>query len=171
MAWLEEDVEGRKSNLVELMNCVRFANISSYYFCDKIDTNPLLRENPELLQLMDTIRCYHMLKNRQQEMDVKLMPRRGMAYERGVMIIANPYTEDMLKKYNSMELLLPKTGEVIHICKLPQSLYTPGGNSALSDKWRKEYLPEYCVNSVEIFDPNDNTWSQGPSLSNALCGA
>ena len=54
------------------------------------------------------------------------MPRRGMAYERGVMIIANPYTEDMLKKYNSMELLLPKTGEVIHICKLPQSLYTPG---------------------------------------------
>ncbi|GFS17797.1 kelch-like protein 28, partial [Elysia marginata] len=45
------------------------------------------------------------------------------------------------------------------------------GNSALSDKWRKEYLPEYCVNSVEIFDPNDNTWSQGPSLSNALCGA
>lgn len=335
MAWLEEDVEGRKAHLVEVMSCVRFANITSYYFCDKIDTNPLLRENTELLQLMDTIRCYHMLKNRQQEMDVKLMPRRGMAYERGVMIIANPYTEDMLKKYNSMELLLPKTGEVIHICKLPQSLYTPGvtstgdnqiylaggairkinyrgsittegvsnclyvfdqteigwqsrakmhmsrsqfslvivdgclyavggqdgveilssverydpstntwtlvrplprplrfmtavsyrgslyvfggetrsdvsaavlrynpledsweelppmttprvlagsvvfkdkiyivgGNSALSDKWRREYLPEHCVSSVEIFDPSSNTWSQGPSLSNALCGA
>ena len=59
-------------------------------------------------------------------MDVKLMPRRGMVYERGVMIIANPYTEDILKKYNSMEMLLPKTGEVIHICKLPHSLYTPG---------------------------------------------
>jgi hypothetical protein len=42
------------------------------------------------------------------------------------MIIANPYTEDSLKKFNSMELLLPKTGEVISICKLPQSLYTPG---------------------------------------------
>ncbi|GFR81699.1 influenza virus NS1A-binding protein homolog [Elysia marginata] len=50
-------------------------------------------------------------------------------------------------------------------------IYIVGGNSALSDKWRKEYLPEYCVNSVEIFNPNDNTWSQGPSLSNALCGA
>ncbi|GFN78954.1 upf0672 protein c3orf58 [Plakobranchus ocellatus] len=335
MAWVEEDVEGRKHSLVEVMNCVRFANISSYYFCDKIDTNPMLKQDPELLALMDTIRCYHMLKNRQQEMDVKLMPRRGMAYERGVLIIANPYTEDMLKKYNSMELLLPKTGEVIHICKLPQSLYTPGvtssgdnqiylaggairkinyrgsittegvsnalyvfdqteaawqtrakmhmsrsqfslvvvdgfvyavggqdgaeilssverydpptntwtlirplpkplrfmtavsykgrlyvfggetrmdvsaavlrydpledsweelppmktprvlagsvvfrdkiyvigGNSALSDKWRREYLPEHCVTSVEIFDPSTNTWSQGPSLSNALCGA
>uniref|UniRef100_A0A0B6Z9M0 BTB domain-containing protein n=1 Tax=Arion vulgaris TaxID=1028688 RepID=A0A0B6Z9M0_9EUPU len=335
MAWVDEDQEHRKNNLVEVMSCVRFANISSYYFCDQIETNNLLRDNPELMLLLNTIRCYHMLKNRQQEMDVKLMPRRGMVYERGVMIIANPYTEDVLKKYNSMEMLLPKTGEVIHICKLPQSLYTPGvastgdnqiylaggavrkinyrgsittegvsnnfymfdkteatwqpkarmnmsrsqfsltivdgyvyavggqdgseilmtverydphtntwtmvhslpqplrfmtsvsykgklytfggetksdvsngalrydpqsdswqelpsmktprvlagsvvfkdkiyiigGNAALSDKWRKEYLPEHCVTSVEVFDPLIETWSVGPSLANALCGA
>ena len=49
-----------------------------------------------------------------------------MQYERCVMIIANPYTEDSLKKYNSIEMLLPKTGEVIFLTKLPQSLYTPG---------------------------------------------
>lgn len=335
MAWVNEDPDTRKLSLVEVMNCVRFANISSYYFCDKIDTNPLLRQNEELKNLLDTIRCYHMLKNRQQEMDVKMMPRRGMVYERGVMIIANPYTEDVLKKYNSMEMLLPKTGEVIHICKLPQSLYTPGvastgdnqiylaggairkinyrgsittegvsnhvyvfdqseatwqpkakmhmsrsqfcliivdgfvyavggqdgseilmtmerydphtntwtmvhslprplrfmtgvsykgklyvfggetktdvtsgalrynpqedswtelppmktprvlagsvvfkdkiyiigGNAALSEKWKKEYLPEHCVSSVEIFDPATLTWSEGPPLANALCGA
>ena len=54
------------------------------------------------------------------------MPRKGMQYERCVMIIANPYTEDSLKKYNSIEMLLPKTGEVIFLTKLPQSLYTPG---------------------------------------------
>ncbi|BFZ14222.1 hypothetical protein BsWGS_17260 [Bradybaena similaris] len=335
MSWVEDDQDNRKQNLVEVMNCIRFANISSYYFCDKIETNILLRDNPEIVSLLNTIRCYHMLKNRQQEMDVKLMPRRGMVYERGVMIIANPYTEDVLKKYSSMEMLLPKTGEVIHICKLPQSLYTPGvasagdnliylaggavrkinyrgsittegvsnnfyvfdqteaswqpkarmhmsrsqfslvivdgyvyavggqdgseilstlerydphtntwtlvrslprplrfmtcvsykgklytfggetktdisnqalqydpqsdcwselppmktprvlagsvvfkdkiyiigGNAALSDKWKKEYLPEHCVTSVEIFDPAADTWSVGPSLANALCGA
>ncbi|XP_059153102.1 kelch-like protein 17 [Physella acuta] len=335
MAWVNEDPDTRKNNLVEVMNCVRFANISSYYFCDNIDTNQLLRDNAELWEILNTTRCYHMLKNRQQEMDVKLMPRRGMVYERGVMIIANPYTEDVLKKYNSMEMLLPKTGEVIHICKLPQSLYTPGvastgdnliylaggairkinyrgsittegvsnhvyvfdqseaswqprakmhmsrsqfalvivdgyiyavggqdgneilmtmerydphtntwtmvhslprplrfmtgvsykgklyvfggetktdvssgalrydpqedswtelppmktprvlagsvvfrdkiyvigGNSALSEKWKKEYLPEHCVTSVEIFDPSQEVWSEGPPLANALCGA
>ena len=54
------------------------------------------------------------------------MPRKGMQYERCVMIIANPYTEDTLKKYNSVEMLLPKTGDVVFLTKLPQSLYTPG---------------------------------------------
>ena len=49
-----------------------------------------------------------------------------MHHVRAVMIIANPYTEDSLKKYNSVEVLLPKTGEVSFLCKLPQSLYTPG---------------------------------------------
>ena len=27
------------------------------------------------------------------------------------------------------------------------------------------------MTSVEIFDPETETWSEGPSLSNALCGA
>ena len=69
---------------------------------------------------------YFVVRNRHQEMDLNLMPRKGMQYERCVMIIANPYTEDSLKKYNSIEMLLPKTGDVVFLTKLPQSLYTPG---------------------------------------------
>ena len=46
-----------------------------------------------------------------------------------------------------------------------------GGNSDICEKWRKEYLPEFCTTSVEIFDPETLVWSEGPSLSNALCGA
>lgn len=46
-----------------------------------------------------------------------------------------------------------------------------GGNSELSDKWKKEFLPEHCVSSVEVFDPATDTWSEGPELPNALCGA
>ena len=45
-----------------------------------------------------------------------------------------------------------------------------GGNSALSDKWKKEFLPEHCVSSVEVFDPEKMTWSPGPELPNAMCG-
>ena len=129
LAWLEHDEENRIRHLELVMRFVRFAIINSYYFCDRIDTNVTLLANPDLRKTLDLIRYYHILKNRQQEMDLNLMPRRGMAYVRGVMIIANPYTEDTLKKYNSMELLLPKTGEVINICKLPQSLFTPGKDS------------------------------------------
>ncbi|XP_076095876.1 kelch repeat and BTB domain-containing protein 8-like [Mytilus galloprovincialis] len=335
LEWVMTEKEKRQNHLMEIMNCVRFANITSYYFCDKIDPNTLLRSCESLRKTLDIVRYYHMLRNRQQEMDLNLMPRQGMLYERGVMIIANPYTEDSLKKFNSMELLLPKTGEVISICKLPQSLYTPGcaitgenqvylaggairkinyrgsittegvsnnfymfdqlecawqtkakmnmcrsqfsltvvdgymfaiggqdgteilssverydphsnawmlvaplpkalrfmtalsyrgrlyvfggeastdvsnsvyrydptedtwselppmniarvlagsvvykdkiyvigGNSALSEKWKREFLPEHCVSSVEIFDPESQTWSPGPELPNALCGA
>lgn len=126
MEWMDSDSKNRMIHLEDIMLCVRFANISSYYFCDRIDKNTMVKHCTPLQPMLDNVRYYHMLRNRQQEMDLNLMPRRGMMYERGVMIIANPYTEDALKKYNSMEMLLPKTGEVIHIAKLPQSLYTPG---------------------------------------------
>ena len=47
----------------------------------------------------------------------------------------------------------------------------PGGNSAVSERWHKEYLPEFCVGTVEIYDPDTETWSFGPELPNPLCGA
>ena len=66
------------------------------------------------------------VRDRHEEMDLNLTPRHGMQHERAVMIIANPYTEDTLKKYNSVEVLNPRSGEVSFLCRLPQSLYTPG---------------------------------------------
>ena len=41
----------------------------------------------------------------------------------------------------------------------------------MSPKWKKEFLPEHCITSVEIFDPVTSTWTYGPELPNALCGA
>ena len=41
----------------------------------------------------------------------------------------------------------------------------------MSTKWKKEFLPEHCIVSVEIYDPVANSWSKGPDLPNALCGA
>jgi len=38
-------------------------------------------------------------------------------------------------------------------------------------KWKKDFLPEICTSSVEVYDPDSNSWSAGPSLANALCGA
>ena len=49
--------------------------------------------------------------------------------------------------------------------------FSTGGNSAVSERWHKEYLPEYCVGTVEVFDPETETWAFGPELPNPLCGA
>jgi len=46
-----------------------------------------------------------------------------------------------------------------------------GGNSSVTLKWKKDFMPEMCTSSVEVYDPQTNSWAAGPSLANALCGA
>ena len=60
--WVKNDLEARSSQLGEIMKCVRFANISSYYFCDKIDSNSVLKECDSLRETLDNVRYYHMLR-------------------------------------------------------------------------------------------------------------
>lgn len=67
-----------------------------------------------------------MLKNRIAEIDLNFLPRRGMEMVRGVVIMANPHNEEGPRKFSSMDILLPKTGEIKHLGKLPQSVYMPG---------------------------------------------
>jgi len=49
--------------------------------------------------------------------------------------------------------------------------HAAGGNSAVTLKWKKDFLPEVCTSSVEVYDPATKMWSPGPELANALCGA
>ena len=44
-----------------------------------------------------------------------------------------------------------------------------GGFGTLSDSWLKEKTPENCLSSVEIFDPETNSWTMGPELPVRLC--
>lgn len=62
MDWVKSDLPARSKCLAEIMNCVRFANISSYYFCDKIDQNTILKECDTLRETLDNVRYYHMLR-------------------------------------------------------------------------------------------------------------
>ena len=62
MDWVKCDVETRSEHLGEIMNCVRFANISSYYFCDRIDNNGTLKECTTLRETLDSVKYYHMLR-------------------------------------------------------------------------------------------------------------
>lgn len=60
--WVKSDLENRKKFLSEVMECVRFANINSYYFCDRIDSNQLLKESETLSKSLDDIKYFHMLR-------------------------------------------------------------------------------------------------------------
>jgi hypothetical protein len=44
-----------------------------------------------------------------------------------------------------------------------------GGFGTLSESWLKDKTPENCLTSVEIYDPETNSWTQGPSLPVPLC--
>ena len=126
LSWLNYSLEERRDHLVDVMKHVRFANISSYYLCDRIDSNHLMQSSPALQEILNKVKYYHMLKSRACEIDLNFLPRRGMCYERGIIIMANPYNEDGTRKFNTMEILLPFSGEIKHLCKLPHSVYMPG---------------------------------------------
>ena len=126
LAWINVRLYERRRYLWEIMRCVRFAIVGSYYFCDKIDNSLLMEENRALRETLNKVKYYHMLRNRQNEIDLNYVPRRGMPYIRGIIIIANPYVEDGGRKFNSMEMLLPDSGAIHHLCKLPTTLYMPG---------------------------------------------
>jgi len=67
MTWFEHSPEDRQKDLCGVMKSVRFANIDPYYFYDRVESNSVLRGCPELTQLFDMVRSYHMLSNRHSE--------------------------------------------------------------------------------------------------------
>jgi len=48
-------------------------------------------------------------------------------------------------------------------------LCVAGGFGALSESWLKDKSPENCLSSVEIYDPETNSWTAGPDLPVPLC--
>jgi len=73
MTWFEHSPEDRRRDVYSIMKCVRFANIDSYYFCDHVQCNNILRACEELNPLFDTVRSYHMLPNRRAEVLTLIM--------------------------------------------------------------------------------------------------
>ena len=126
-SWINYSLHERRRYIFEVMQHVRFSIMSCYYFCDNIDTNPLFLNSRNLLEIVAKVKYYHMLRNRIAEVDLNFMPRKGMPTVRGVIILANPHSEDgSSRKFNGMDILMPKTGKIKHLCKLPQSIYMPG---------------------------------------------
>ncbi|XP_064639633.1 kelch-like protein 40a [Lineus longissimus] len=170
LKWINHDLETRKNDAGRVLCHVRFANISSYYFCDFIESNPMVRDCNALQDTLAKVRYYHMLKNRKQELDLNFTTRKGMNVIQGVLIIANPYSEENHMKFNSMEMLLPHHSKLLHVCRLPQSLYMPGccvagdhdvylaGGSVRKLNYRGSITSEEVSNYLYLFNCSSRTW-------------
>ncbi len=44
-----------------------------------------------------------------------------------------------------------------------------GGFGSITESWLKDKSPEHCLTSVEVYDPETNTWEAGPELLVPLC--
>jgi len=66
------------------------------------------------------------------KIDLNEVPRNGMAYERCIIVLANPYSEDASRKFNSVEVVFPRTGIVKYLCKLPHAVFMPGKDDTCS---------------------------------------
>lgn len=60
--WVKSNLADRKQHLGDVMGCVRFASINSYYFCDRIDCNQMLKECDSLKETLDNVKYFHMLR-------------------------------------------------------------------------------------------------------------
>lgn len=107
------------------MNYIQFTNINSYYFYNKINKNKILKNYKSLKKILNTIKYFHILRNKQHKINLNLIPRKKITHETKIIIITNPYTKKQIKKFNNIKILLPKTKKIITIYKLPQNLYTP----------------------------------------------
>lgn len=127
MAWFYHDLETRQKDLINIMRHVRLAIVDCFYFCDNIDSNELLQNDVEMLQMLLKCKYYHMLKNRVAEIDLNLLPRKGMNYSRHIVLVANPHSQaPTAEKCISMEMLDLKKREIKSLCSLPRGVYMPG---------------------------------------------
>ena len=44
-----------------------------------------------------------------------------------------------------------------------------GGFGTITDTWVRDKSPENCLSSVEIYEPDTNSWTHGPDLPAPLC--
>ena len=126
IAWLEHDFELRRVHILDIIKSLRLANVSAYFFCDTVDRNQHLHSCLEITELMNTVKYYHMLRNRHAELDLNYVQRKGQSRQHGILVVANPYNEETANKFNCVEFLLPHTGDMKYVCRLPHSLYMPG---------------------------------------------
>ena len=54
-------------------------------------------------------------------------------------------------------------------CSMLLLCYSTGGFATITESWVKDKSPENCLSSVEVYDPETNSWQAGPDLPQAVC--
>ena len=66
-------------------------------------------------------------------------------------------------------LLIAKFSNITNRIAFLLPFYLAGGFGAITESWVRDKSPENCLSSVEVYDPETNTWEVGPELPVPLC--
>ena len=72
-------------------------------------------------------------------------------------------------KNKEMEMFVVSSFFIIALKTIIISFSVSGGFGTVTESWLKDKSPENCLTTVEIFDPETNTWDEGPELLVPLC--
>ncbi|XP_033624203.1 kelch-like protein 3 [Asterias rubens] len=81
IAWVRDDLDNRRGDLLDVISHVRFALISPYYIHDVVERDRLIVHNKSVQHLIDAALQYHVLRDRRQDLDLTKLntnTRRGM---------------------------------------------------------------------------------------------
>lgn len=126
-------------------------------FCDffaQVDCNPLLRDNKTLKHLLDNVKYFHVLKNRQHEIDLNFVPRRGMGFERGTCtVFLSHYSSGQIKLNDHEQQPTPLRLSLTAQAFLKTSCTTDKTNFSCQES------SSWPIHTVKMRPRNSTAWS------------
>ena len=158
LEWVKQDPEERNHHLPTLLSHVRLPMLSVSYLMEKVDTEALIREQPQCRDLLDEAKRHHLLPHQRDIRSPipRFHPRKstvGILYAVG----GKESSESITRSVEVYSLLDNKwteaTGMIVRrqqlgVGVLDGKVYAVGGSDG-----------SLRLSSVECFDPATNFWS------------
>ncbi|CBY19239.1 unnamed protein product [Oikopleura dioica] len=159
-AWVEHDLDARKSSVAELLRAMRLCHISPTYLAENIEPHHLVRENPSAHEIVIDMMKLHLTK--------KLNPRQEASRKSTLGFLLCIGGMDNQKGINNVELLDPLSPRSWSECgQIVKHKRVQFGSAVIDNKLlvvggRDGYK---TLNSVECYDFATKSWKSMPPLS------
>ena len=169
LEWVKQSPSERTGHLPDLLSCVRLPMLSVPFLMEKVDSEPLIRENIHCRDLVDEAKKYHLLPESRdiRSTNARFVPRKstvGKLYAVGGKESSESITRSV-ESYNfKEERWSDATGMIVRrqqlgVGVLDGKVYAVGGSDG-----------SLRLSSVECFDTTTNFWSFVAPMSTCRSG-
>ncbi|XP_064636563.1 kelch-like protein 5 isoform X3 [Lineus longissimus] len=162
VTWANHEPSTRKQMLSKLLCHIKLPLLTPQFIADRVETDPLFRDDRDCQELIMEAMKYHLLPERRLSMQSpRTKPRKstvGMLYAVGGMDCAKGNTS--IEKYdlrtNTWTQVANMNGRRLQfgVAVLDDKLFVVGGRDGLK-----------TLNTVECYDPKKKTWTLMPPMS------